>query len=318
MSTTARQSLLERYGTCMAGVLLFIVFAAFAPNFIALQNLSNVVARSSFMALLGLGFGLALLVAELDLSFANICSLAAVSVGWLVHNGYPPEVAVAAGLLVGVGAGVLNGLLVTIAHVPSLIATLATASVANGFSFMITEGVAFVGQWDARFLQIGRGTFFGIPALIFWLALVSLIALFLLKQTRLGFRMLATGEAAEATRLAGVDIRRIKIVGLGLSGLAAGITAVLMTSNLASAAPDSAGDLMLTSIAAVLLGMTMFEPGRPNVPGIVAGALIIGMLGNGLVLMGAQYYVQDILLGVIIVLSVAFSSSLLKKAAFSL
>jgi ribose transport system permease protein len=91
-----------------------------------------------------------------------------------------------------------------------------------------------------------------------------------------------------------------------------------MTSSLASAAPDSAGDLMLTSIAAVLLGMTMFEPGRANVLGTLCGAIIIGMLGNGLVLMGVQYYVQDILLGIIIVSSVALSSSVLKQAAFSL
>nr|MBP6018862.1 ABC transporter permease [Burkholderiaceae bacterium] len=151
----------------------------------------------------------------------------------------------------------------------------------------------------------------------FWLLLLSVLALFLLKQTRLGFRMLAVGEATEAARLAGINVRAIKIIGLTLSGLAAGITAVLMTSSLASAAPNSAADLMLTAIAAVLLGMTMFEPGRANVLGTLFGAVIIGMLGNGLVLMGMEYYFQDILLGVIIVMSVAFSSSVLKKAAFS-
>lgn len=309
---------LSRYGTCLAGIVLFLIFALLAPNFLLLQNLSNIVQRSTFMALLGMGFALALLVAELDLSFANICSLAAVVVGGLIQAGHAPETAVLAGLAVGAGGGILNGLLVTFLRIPSLIATLATASVATGFSFMITEGVAFVGQWDPRFLWIGRGTLLGIPALIFWLVVASLVAVFLLKQTRLGFRMLATGEAVEATRLAGVNVRRIKIIGLTLSGLAAGITAILMTSNLASAAPDSASDLMLTSIAAVLLGMTMFEPGRPNIPGTLVGALMIGMLGNGLVLMGIQYYVQDILLGLIIVLSVASSASVLKKAAFSL
>lgn len=312
-----RRLWLERYGTCVAGIALFVFFSLAAPNFLALQNLANIVEHISFMAILGLGFALALLVAELDLSFANICSLAAVAVGWLIHNGYPPAIAVLAGLFVGVGAGTLNGLLVTVLRVPSLIATLATASIANGFAFMITQGVAFVGRWNPHFLWIGRGTVLGVPNLIVWLGLISIVALFLLKQTRLGFRMLAVGEASEATRLAGVNVGAIKILGLALSGLAAGATAVLMTSNLASASPDSAGDLMLTSIAAVLLGMTMFEPGRPNVAGTLVGAMIIGLLGNGLVLLGVQYYVQDILLGVIIVLSVALSSSVLKKAAFS-
>jgi ribose transport system permease protein len=156
------------------------------------------------------------------------------------------------------------------------------------------------------------------PSLIFWLLVVNLLAWFMLKQTRLGFRMLAVGEATEAARLAGVNVRAIKIIGLALSGLAAGVTAVLMTSSLASAAPNAAADLMLTAIAAVLLGMTMFEPGRANVPGTLVGAIIIGMLGNGLVLMGVEYYFQDILLGLIIVVSVALSSSVLKKAAFSI
>ncbi|MGB6104647.1 MAG: ABC transporter permease [Pusillimonas sp.] len=317
MSSIDLKSWLSRYGTCLAGLALFIFFALFAPNFLALQNLSNIVKQISFMAVLGLGFSLALLVSELDLSFANVCSLCAVCVGWLVHNGHGPEIAVLVGILVGTGAGILNGVLVTVVRVPSLIATLATASVANGFSFMVTQGVAFVGQWDSRFLWIGRGTVAGIPALIFWLLAVSLLALFLLKQTRLGFRMLAVGEASEAARLAGVNVRAIKITGLALSGLAAGVTAILMTSNLASAAPNSAADLMLTAIAAVLLGMTMFEPGRANVLGTLFGAVIIGMLGNGLVLLGVEYYFQDILLGVIIVMSVALSSSVLKKAAFS-
>ncbi|MBV6306573.1 ABC transporter permease [Candidimonas humi] len=318
MNAVAFRSWLARYGTCVAGLILFLFFALYAPNFLALQNLSNIIKHISFMAILGLGFALALLVSELDLSFANICSLCAVITGWLVHTGHAPAEAVLAGLLAGTAGGVLNGLLVTVLRVPSLIATLATASVANGFSFMITQGVAFVGNWDPRFLWIGRGTVFGMPALIFWLLVASLLVLFMLKQTRLGFRMLAVGEAGEAARRAGVNVRLIKIIGLALSGLAAGVTAVLMTSSLASAAPDSAGDLMLTSIAAVLLGMTMFEPGRANVLGTLCGAIIIGMLGNGLVLMGVQYYVQDILLGIIIVSSVALSSSVLKQAAFSL
>ena len=310
--------LMIRYGTFFASCALFVLFAIFAPNFLSLGNLTNIVKHISFLAVLALGFSLALTTAELDLSFANVCSVASVSAGWLVHNNYPLWSAVAAGLSVGLVAGLLNGILVTWVKVPSLIATLATASIANGFAFMITQGVAFVGAWNPDFLWIGRGNVAGVPILIVWMALLALAAWFLLKFTPTGLRMLTVGQADEAARLAGIPVRRIKLLGLALSGLAAGIAAVLMTANLASAAPNSAGDFMLTSIAAVLLGMTMFEPGRPNVPGTLCGALTIGMLGNGLVLMGAQYYVQDIALGVIIVASVAVSSSFLKRAALSI
>jgi ribose transport system permease protein len=306
------------YGTALAAVAVFCMFAATAPNFLNATNLLNILKQVSFLAILGLGFGLAFITAELDLSFANVCSFAVVVVGGLIHHGAAPPLAVAAGLAVGLAAGVLNGLLVTRLKIPSLIATLATASVANGLAFAVTGGVAFVGRWDPRFLALGRGTLFGVPALVLWTAGAALIVLFLLKQTTLGLHLIFTGEAAEAARLAGIKIRRMKLLGLACSGFAAGATAVLLTAHLNSAAPNMAGDFLLTAIAAVLLGMTMFEPGRCNVPGTLLGAAMIGMLSNGLVLLGAPYYVQDIMLGIIIVASVAVSASTLKTAAFSI
>ena len=305
------------YGTAISAAVLFMIFAASAPNFLNPTNLLNVLKQISFLAILGLGFGMALITSELDLSFANVCSFAAVAVGGLIHHGQPPAVAVAAGLAVGILAGALNGVLVTRLKIPSLIATLATASVANGLAFAVTGGIAFVGRWDPNFLALGRGSVLGVPALILWMAVAALLVAYVLRYTRLGLHMSFTGEADEAARLSGIDVRRMKLLGLVFSGLAAGVTAVLLTATLNSAAPNMANDYLLRSIAAVLLGMTMFEPGRCNVAGTLVGAATIGMLGNGLVLMGAEYYVQDIMLGVIIVASVALSASTLKKAAFS-
>ena len=132
--------LLATYGTALAAAILFLIFAVAAPNFLNPTNLLNVLKQISFLAILGLGFGLALITGELDLSFANVCSFAAVVVGGLIHHGYSPAVAVAAGLAVGAAAGTLNGLLVTRLKIPSLIATLATASVATGLAFAITGG----------------------------------------------------------------------------------------------------------------------------------------------------------------------------------
>jgi ribose transport system permease protein len=308
---------LATYGTALAALILFCIFAIGAPNFLNPTNLLNVLKQVSFLAILGLGFGMALITGELDLSFANVCSFAAVVVGGLIHHGQPPALAVAAGLAVGIAAGTLNGLLVTRLKIPSLIATLATASVATGLAFAVTGGVTFVGRWDPAFLALGRGSVLGVPVLILWTAAAALFAAFLLKHTRLGLHMTFTGEADEAARLSGIDVRRTKLLGLVFSGTAAGLVAVLLTATLNSAAPNMANDYLLHAIAAVLMGMTMFEPGRCNVGGTLVGAATIGMLGNGLVLMGAAYYVQDIMLGVIIVASVALSASTLKKAAFS-
>lgn len=310
------REIIGRYGTALAGLVLIVFFVAFAPNFATTMNIVNVLKDTSFLAILALGFALAFTVAELDLSIAEMASLSAVVCGWLVQLQYPPLVAVAAALSVGALLGSLNGYGVTVLRIPSLIMTLGTAAIAKGFAFMITQGVAFVGRWPVGFTGLGRGYTFGIPNLVLWLAGVTLFAWGLVKWTRTGAHMVATGEADEAARLSGIATARMKRIGLLLSGLLAAITAMLLAANLSSAAPNMAGDYLLYAIAAVLLGMTMFEPGKPNVPGTVFAALVLKVLGNGLVLLGAPYYVQDIVLGVIIIGSVAFSASAMKKAAF--
>jgi ribose transport system permease protein len=313
---TSVRALIETYGTALAGLALIVFFALFAPNFTSPTNLLNVLKETSFLAILALGFALALTVAELDLSVAEVASLSAVVAGWLVHLKHPPAVAVLAALSVALALGAFNGVGVTKLRVPSLIVTLGTAAIAKGLAFMITQGVAFVGRWPIEFTGLARGYTLGVPNLILWLALATACAWLLLKWTRTGAHMTATGEADEAARLAGIATKRMKRLGLMLSGLFAGVTAVLLAASLSSAAPGMAADYFLYAIASVLLGMTMFEPGRPNVPGTVFAAMVLKVLGNGLVLMGAPYYVQDIVLGVIIIGSVAFSASVLKKAAF--
>ncbi|WP_036596645.1 ABC transporter permease [Ottowia thiooxydans] len=316
MGNLQRQELISRYGTAMAGLLLILFFAIFAPNFASSGNLINILKDTSTLAILSMGFALALTIAELDLSLAEVASLAAVVCGLLIQQEYHPAMAALAAIGVGTVLGVFNGFGVTRLHVPSLIMTLGTAAIAKGLSFMITGGVAFVGSWPEAFTGLARGRTGGIPHLILWLIVVTAFAWGLVKWTRTGAHMVATGEAEEAARLSGILTARMKRIGLLLSGALAGVTAMLLAANLSSAAPNMAGDYFLYAIAAVLLGMTMFEPGKPNIAGTVFAALVLKVLGNGLVLLGAPYYIQDIMLGAIIIGSVAFSASVLKKAAF--
>lgn len=308
--------ILERYGTALAGLALIVFFAVAAPNFLNPTNLLNIGKETSFLAILSLGFMLALIAGELDLSIADVASLAAVTCGALVQWGYGPAAGVAAALGVGLGAGLCNGFAVTVLHVPSLIATLGLAAIAKGLGFMLTQGVAFVGRWPTEFTGLARGALFGVPNLILWLIGVAALVWLLVGATRTGLHMTASGEATEAARLAGVKTDRMKRLGLALCGVLAGVTAMLLASSLSSAAPGMAGDYFLYAIAAVLLGMTMFDPGRPNAPGTLVAALSLKALGNGLVLMGAPYYAQDIVLGAIIIASVAVSAAALKRAAF--
>ena len=216
--TRSTHHVVATYGTAIAALLLFVFFAVAANNFVNPTNLLNIGKQVSFLAILGIGFSIAFTAAELDLSFAAVCSLCAVVVGGLVFHKVAPVLAVAAALGVGLAAGVVNGLLVTALRIPSLIATLAMASVATGIAFAITGGVAFVGRWDPAFLALGRGSVLGIPALILWTAAVAIVVQFVLKQTRLGLHLVFTGEADEAARLAGVKIKRMKVIALAFAG----------------------------------------------------------------------------------------------------
>ena len=312
------KSFIEVYGTFVAGIVLFVFLLIFADNFASTANLLNVLKQVSFLTILAVGFTFALITSELDLSFANVCSLAAVVAGSLIAGGTAWPLAALAAIAVGIAAGLLNGVLVTVLKVPSLISTLGTASIANGLAFMITGGVAFVGRWDPNFLFLGRGKIGPVPVIILITLAFLVIAIILSTQTRTGVHLQATGENEEAARRSGINTRNCKILGLVLAGLGAGLTAVFLVANLSSAAPQMAGDFLLNGIAATLLGMTMFTPAKPNILGTFVGALIIVSLSNGLVLLGAQYYIQDIMLGIIIIVSVAVSASVLKRAAFAL
>jgi len=307
---------MTRYGGALAGVALFIGFALASPVFFTSGNMAIVFKETAFLGILAIGFTLALVTAEIDLSVAEVASLAAVVTGALVHGGVAPWIAVAAGFGTGLACGMANGIAVTVLRVPSLIATLGVAAIAKGLGFMMTQGVAFVGRWPVSFTGLARGTLFGVPNLVWWLIAVAFAAWVLVKWTRTGAHMVATGEADEAARLAGIRTLAMKRLALALAGACAGLTAVLLAASLSSAAPGMANDHFLYAIAAVLLGMTMFEPGRPNIPGTIFAAFTLKVLGNGLVLLGAEYYWQDIVLGAIILASVALSASGTGRAPF--
>ena len=307
---------LQKYGTVAAYVVLFLGFAIASDRFLDPYNLMNVLKQISCLTIIALGFTFAFITSELDLSFANIASLCSVITGGLLHAGQPIWLCILCGLAAGILLGFANGLLVTKLKIPSLITTLAVASIANGFSFMLTGGVAYVGKLPAAFLFIGRTKIMGVSILVIWMLLAAGLMLFFIKNIRTGMHMVCTGESENAARLAGINVHRMKILGLLLSGAAAAVTGILLTSNLSSASPTIAGDFLMSGIAAVLLGMTTIEPGKANVLGTLVGALIIGTLTNGLTLVGAAYYVQDIILGLIILASVGISASQMMHAAF--
>jgi ribose/xylose/arabinose/galactoside ABC-type transport system permease subunit len=302
------RKILTRYGTVMALLVLFAVFALEVKGFVDPNNLINILTQIALLLIIAEGFTMVLIVGELDLSFANVASLSSVVVAGLLAHGTSPWLAVPLCLAGGALFGLANGLLVTKVGIQSLITTLATGIVANGLIYMYTKGVSFYSGLPKGFLILGRGLIGPIPVLVLIMFGVLAFCHVFVNKTVFGSNLKATGGNAAAARLAGVDTKFYKVLGLVMCAVVAALTGVLLTSRLGAANPEGAGGFLMEGFAIVLLGQTVFTVGRASPIGTFVGALIIGILNNGLTLLGAEYFVQDIVKGLIIILAVVVSS----------
>jgi ribose/xylose/arabinose/galactoside ABC-type transport system permease subunit len=312
-NTMGSRQFFTKYGTILAFAALFAAFAIGVRGFADPGNLMNILTQIALLLIIAEGFTMVLIVGELDLSFANLASLASVLVAGLIMRGMHPALAVALCLAGGVAFGLVNGLLVTKVGIASLITTLAMGIIANGFIYMYTKGVSFYGNLPDGFLFLGRGMIGPIPVLVLIMFAVLAASHVFVKDTVAGSSLQATGGNAQAARIAGIDTQFYKILGLSICSFAAALTGVLLTSRLGAANPEGAGGFLMEGFAIVLLGQTAFTVGRANPLGTFVGALIIGTLNNGLTLLGADYFMQDIVKGLIILLAVVISSLQTKK-----
>lgn len=313
--TETIQSVVSRFGTILALLALTALFLGTIPGFAGVQNIMNIFYQIALLAVISEGFTMCLVVSELDLSFPGVASLSGALVAGLIFGGMHPVPAVLACLGVGIAFGAGAGVLVTKVGIPSLITTLATGIIAGGMVYMYTKGVSFYGQMPEGFLALGRGFVGPVPALVAIMLLVVAAAQIFVSCTRAGKYMQATGANPVASRLAGINTDFYKILALTLSGLGAALTGILLTAKLGSANPEGAAGFMMDAFAAALLGMTVLSIGRANPFGTFIGALMIGVINNGMTLAGAPYYQQDITKGVIIIVSVAMTSLQSKRLA---
>jgi ribose/xylose/arabinose/galactoside ABC-type transport system permease subunit len=304
---------LARFGTIGALVVLAALFAFAIPGFADSRNLLNILGQIALLAVISEGFTMCLIVGELDLAFPNVASLSGALVAGLIFGGTHPFLAVLAAIAVGAAFGAAAGFFITKVGISSLITTLATGIIASGTVYMYTKGVSFYGQMPEGFLALGRGYVGPVPSLVAIMLVVTAASQVFVSTTRAGKYMQATGLNPTASRLAGINTDRFKILALTMSGAAAAFTGVLLTAKLGSANPDGAGGFMMDGFAAALLGMTVLGMGRAHPFGTFVGALMIGVINNGMTLAGAPYYAQDITKGAIIILSVALTSLYAKR-----
>jgi len=314
-------SLLIRLRTLVALALLVVVFSSLSPAFLTQGNLVMLAKHVALNAILALGMTLVVLSGGIDLSVGSIAGLAGMTAGWLLHEGlvlrplgvvvyFSVPSVIVIGLAVGLAVGALNGLLVVRARVAPFIATLGTAYVARGAALLLSGGATFpnlAGRADlgnTGFAVLGTGTLLRLPAPIWIMAVLGIGFAFVAARTPFGRRVYAVGDNERAAALVGIRVARVKLAVYSISGLCAALTGLIIASQLQAAHPATGETFELSAIAAVVLGGTSLSGGRGSIGGTLVGAFVIGVLNDGLVLLGVSEFWQIVIKGVVIVAAV--------------
>jgi ribose transport system permease protein len=297
-----------RYGTVAAALVIFAAFALASDRFLSVNNISNILVQISVLMIISSGLTVAVASGEFDLSVGQVASLSGVLVaGLMIWAGLPVALAMLLAILAGVVIGIVNGLLVTRLRIPSLIATLAMGPMALGLNYAYTNGDSIYATMPKSFYYIATGKIGVIPVPVV-IALVIVACFYvLLNKTRLGRGVVATGANIQAARLSGIPVNRCRLTALALSGLGAAMGGVMLTARLGTGQSGAGDAYLLDSLTAVFLGMTAFKPGRATVQGTLVGVVIIGMLDNGLNLLGAPFYLQNEVRGLVMVAAVSLA-----------
>lgn len=312
-------ALLRRYGTLIGFAVILVTFCVLLPEtFMTARNWLNITQQMSMLIVVAAGMTIVMVMGDFDLSVGSMASLAGVVVAILFSFDFPIWVAIAAGLLVGIAGGAINGALVAYVGILPFVATLATLTILSGAAFVVSGGRTISGRaipeafgsFARGGLPLGEwgGVAVSIPNLTLLALAIVVLAWVLLEQTTFGRRLYAIGGNIEAAHLSGVGVRKLKLIAFSLTGGSAALAGIMYASRVASANPTQGSGLMLNAIAAVFLGSTLSEHGEPRLLYTVIGVLILGILDNGLTQLSVDSYIRQILVGAIIILAVSASS----------
>jgi erythritol transport system permease protein len=313
--------LLMRLRAVIALVALIVAFAALSPEFLTAANMTILVKHVAINAILAIGMTFVILSGGIDLSVGSLVGLAGMVGGALISKGivvpgadvvfYPhASLAIVAALAVGTAAGGLNGVLVSRFNVAPFIATLGALYVARGAALLLSGGATYPNLTgdpsigNTGFTWIGAGTLLGLPVPIWLMAGAAVVAMFVSHRTPFGRQVYAIGGNERAALLAGVRVGRVKIRVYAISGFCAALVGLLIAAQLGAAHPATGETFELNAIAAVVLGGTSLMGGRGSIAGTLVGAFVIGVLADGLVLLGVSEFWQMVVKGLVIVVAV--------------
>jgi ribose transport system permease protein len=290
-----------------AFILLVVAFTIANPIFLSSGNLLNILNQTALVTIMACGVGLVIITGEIDLSVGSVLALSGVSAA-LFMQGVTQNwfLGALAGIIVGSLVGLVNGVLTARFLIPSFLVTLGTLSVARGIALIVT-GTSPVLVTDPIFWAVfAEATVLGIPIPIVWTIVVIAITWLLLHFGIIGRRIYATGGNLSAAKFSGINTRSVKIFVFVFSGALAGLAGIIIAARGHAIRPDVASGIELDVLAAVILGGTSLFGGKGKIYGIILGSLIIGILNNGLVLMGIDPSIQLTIKGALVIIAVAF------------
>lgn len=289
----------------LAGLVVVCILMGFASeSFFSVSNLLNVLRQVSIVGILAVGMTFVILTGGIDLSVGAVMALSGtIAAGLMVNMGLPGGVGLLAGLGIGLGLGLFNGVLVAWGRMPAIIVTLATMGIARGLGLIYSGGYPISGlpSWVSWF-GIGRVGIVPVPVIL--MVVIYAIAWLLLQRTPFGRHVYAVGGNELAAKLSGVKTQWVKLGVFAISGVTSALAALVLTGRLMSGQPNAGVGFELDAIAAVVLGGTAISGGRGLILGTLIGAILLGILNNGLNLMGINPYLQDVIKGFIILLAI--------------
>jgi ribose transport system permease protein len=292
-----------KYKSLIGLLVLCMVISLITPRFLTIANIKNVLTQVSVNAVIAVGMSFVILTGGIDLSVGSILAVSGAAAASIMTSTGNLFLAIIVAIAIGCIIGLINGALVSKGRIQAFIVTLATMTIFRGVTYVYTNGTPISGLGQS-FSSIGNKMILGVPIPVVFMVIVFALAFYILSQTRYGRYVYALGGNEDSARLSGINTDKIKTLVYVISGGAAALSGIIVTSRIGSASPNAGVGFELDAIAAVVVGGTSLAGGAGSVVGTLIGALIIGVLNNGLNLINVSPFYQAIVKGLVILLAV--------------
>jgi len=309
-----RSEMIQRLLPFLSLITLFVALSIATPNFLTATNLSSVVRQTATINIMALGMTLVIVAGGIDLSVGAILAFAGTIGTMSIASGMPMWAGILVGLACGLFWGFVNGLLTTSLRIPPFIVTLGTLGIVRGLTLIISGGLPVTGL-PRNFGALGEGSVAGVPIVLLVLLACAAVTYVILHSTKLGRYTYAIGSNPDAAVYAGIPVRRYTVAVYAFSGMLCGLSGMIEASRLMTGQPTGGTGYELQVIAAVVIGGGSLTGGEGSVVGTLIGAFIMGLLSNGSDLLRINPYVQQALIGAVIILAVALDEARKRRFA---